>query len=141
MILFEGIYSWDGKRKGAELPVSWWPGSYKIKIIDLKAKFPGVILLKPYLCIFSCEGTEFSVKDKFHNLALKICKKYKIDPEKIMWVEKHSGDNNKTTDVAIVESYTKIGKEKIYKTTWRQVRPNEENYILQAVTKSDSLAT
>lgn len=133
MILFEGRYSWDGKKRGSEMPVSWWPGSYKIKIIDLKAKSPGVILLKPYLCLFSSEGTEFCVKDKFHNLAVKICKKYNLDPEKVMWIENDSRKNLEATDVAVIESTTKIGNEKIYKTIWRQIRPNEESFIRRTI--------
>lgn len=133
MILFEGRYQWDGKKRGTEFPVSWWPGSYQIKIIDLKAKFPGVILLKPYLCIFSSEDTEYSVRDKFHNLAVKISRDFNLDPEKVMWIEKGSGRVTELTEVAVVEAMTRIGNEKIFKTIWHEIRPNEISFIRQAV--------
>ncbi len=135
MILFDGKYSWDGKKTGSEPPVSWWPGSYKIKIIDLRASFPGVIHLKPYLCLFAEEDTKFSVKDKFHNLAVKICKAYDLDPEKVMWIENYSDGKINLTDIAVIEKITTIGKEIIYKTNWRHVRPNEEKFIATAVAR------
>lgn len=137
MILYEGKYSWDGTKTDDEPPVSWWPGSYNIKIIDLRASNPGVIHLKPYLCLFSEENSQYSVKERFHNLAVKICKKYDLDPEKVMWIESFSDGMTKLSDIAVIEKITTIGNEIIYKTNWRQVRPNEEAFIARAVEREN----
>ena len=37
MILHDFIYEWDGKTMSGEKPVSWWPGSYHVKILKLGA--------------------------------------------------------------------------------------------------------
>ena len=34
MIIFNGKYSWDGKKDGVHKPVSWWPGSHYLTIVD-----------------------------------------------------------------------------------------------------------
>jgi hypothetical protein len=129
MIIYEGKYDWDGKKTDSSPPISWWPGSYMIKIIDLRDSHPEIIHIKPYLCIFSTTGDDYCVKNKFQNLAVKICRQFNIDPEKVMWIETLSGGKTQDMDVATLEKVTIIGNEKLYKTVWRHIRPNEEVFI------------
>lgn len=129
MIIFEGKYHWDGTKKGDSNPISWWPGTYRLKIVDLTVKHPEVIHIKPYLCLFSCADSDYCVKNKFHNLAVKISNEFHLNPEKVLWIENFSTARHNNLDVAIIELVTTIGGEKIYKTIWRQIRPNEKELI------------
>ncbi len=131
MIIFNGNYTWDGKKNDAKKPVSWWPGSYRVKIVDVRSKAPGVIHMKPYVCIFSDSESDYSVKNTFHNLAISISENFDLNPEKVLWIKNSPETEAFSAIVATLEKVTKIGKNTIYKTIWRQARPNEEMLIAQ----------
>ena len=129
MIIFDGKYDWDGKKRGDKFPVIWWPGSYRIKIIDLQALSPGVIHIKPYLCLFSGIDSEYNIKTRFERFAVQVADEFNLDPEKILWVESLSKEKVLEMDVAMLETVTKLRNETIYKTIWRQIHPNEIKLI------------
>ena len=51
MILHDFIYEWDGKSTDGEKPVSWWPGSYHVKIVRLGTDSEDISYLVPMVVI------------------------------------------------------------------------------------------
>lgn len=95
MKLFDGKYSWDGKRHDTMEPVTWFPGAYNIKIFDLASKTEQIQHLKPFLCIYSETGEGMSISNNPVKFAQHICKDFSLDLEKVLWVEElveHSGE-------------------------------------------------
>ena len=86
---------------------------------------PGVIHIKPYLCLFSGIDSEYNIKTRFERFAVQVAEAFNLDPEKILWVETLSKEDVPEMDVAMLETVTKLKNETIYKTIWRQIRPNE----------------
>ena len=127
MVIYEGLFEWDGKKRSERFPISWWPGSYRIKIIDLSDRTPGAIMIRPYLCILSDTGEGFSIKNTFERFALSVCDKFDLDVEKVLWVEEKSINEN--MGAAMVKAVMKIGDKPIYETTWRPIRPNEMELV------------
>jgi hypothetical protein len=133
MVIYEGKFEWDGKKRTDRFPISWWPGSYRIKIIDLKDRSPGAILMRPYLCILSDTGNGFSIKNTFERFALSVCDAFGLDVEKVLWIEENSINENK--GAALVKPVMKIGSKPIYETTWRPIRPNEMDLVNACLTE------
>ena len=60
MILHDITYEWDGKSRAGKKPISWWPGSYRVRIVKLGDDTKGISYLFPIAVIFkSKETTEF----------------------------------------------------------------------------------
>lgn len=135
MIIFNGKYSWDGKKRSASAPVTWWPGSYNIRIIDLNVMMPGVHHIKPYVCIFSDTGNGFSVRNTFQHLAVAIAGEFGLDPTRVLWIEHFPERKSDRMDAATIEAVTIIGSQIIYKAIWRSVMPNEINLIQSCLTE------
>jgi hypothetical protein len=133
MVIFDGKFEWDGKKRSEKFPISWWPGSYQIKIIDLKDRAPGAVLMRPYLCILSDTGEGFSIKNTFERFALSVCDKFGLEVEKVLWVEENAINEN--MGAAMVKAVMKIGGKYIYETTWRPIRPNEMNLVESCLTE------
>jgi hypothetical protein len=133
MVIFEGKFQWDGKKRSNRFPISWWPGSYRIKIIDLRDRAPGAVLMRPYLCILSDTGEGFSIKNTFERFALSVCDQFNLDVEKVLWVEEHSINENK--GAALVKPVMKIGNKNIYETIWHPIRPNEMELVESCLTE------
>ena len=133
MVIFDGTFEWDGKKRSDRFPISWWPGSYRIKIVDLRDRMPGAILMRPYLCILSDTGDGFSIKNTFERFAMSVCDRFGLDVEKVLWVEEHSINDNR--GAALVEPVMKIGGKPIYKTLWRPIRPNEMKLVESCLTE------
>ncbi len=133
MVIFDGTFEWDGKKRSEGFPISWWPGSYQIKIVDLRDRMPGVILIRPYLCILSDTGNGFSIKNTFERFAMSVCERFGLDVEKVLWVEEHVINENR--GAAMVEPVMKIGGKSIYKTIWRPIRPNEMKLMESCLTE------
>ena len=128
MILFEGKYSWPGERKTYSKPVSWWPGCYWLKIIDLSIALPSIYHLKPYLCLIADMGEGVGIGSKFQNLAESICEKFSLEIKRVLWVE-YSPQYGKGMKVATLKPETVIGGRTLYSVTWRPVMPNEMEMI------------
>ncbi len=128
MILFDGIYSWSGKKHSGEHPVSWWPGSYRIKIVDLSDTTPnGVLHMKPCVCLFADTGKGFNIRNNFQYFAKSICKEFGLNLNKVLWVEFFS--QGRTMDVATLEEGPRVGRETLYKVHWRPVHTYEIQWI------------
>ncbi|GAB6095282.1 hypothetical protein JCM14469_15340 [Desulfatiferula olefinivorans] len=127
MVIFDGTYEWDGKKRSAAPPISWWPGSYKLKIVDLRDRMPGVAVIKPFVCILSDTGKGFNIKNTFEKFALNVCDHFGLDVSKVLWVEDAPGNPDEAA--AVVRPISRMGKNPVYETTWRPVRPNEQALV------------
>lgn len=124
MILHDTIYEWDGKSNDGEKPVAWWPGAYRIRIVDLTAKNPGMIHLKyrAVICRNCDKGT--SIRNCIENFARKISQKYELDIGRVLWVEISQKDP-KDVQVATLKKVSPMGGNDLYSASWRPARPNE----------------
>ncbi|WP_457551083.1 hypothetical protein [Desulfobacula sp.] len=125
MILHDFIYEWDGKSTKGEKPISWWPGSYHVKIIKLatdKKKISYLVHTAVILKNASAKPNMMntSLKNYIHNFAMKISKEYDIDIDKTLWIELDD-----KIRVAQLKANQKIAPEMRYSISWRPIRPNE----------------
>ncbi len=127
MILHDFIYEWDGKTEGTEKPVSWWPGAYHVKIVDL-ASDENIRYLVPIAVLLKNAKTNTSMntslKNYIYNFAQKISKQYDLDMEKILWVE-----IDDRISVTRLSPDTNFLPTTIYAISWRPIRPNELEMI------------
>ncbi len=124
MILHDFIYTWDGKSKAGEKPISWWPGSYRVKIIKLGDNSKKISYLFPMAVIFKStrtpEAMNTSLKNYIDSFAKKIARTYGLDIDKTLWVE--LGDE---ILLAQLHPDRMLGDETLYSISWRPARPNE----------------
>ena len=138
MILFDGIYSWSGKTGTGKRPVSWWPGSYKVKIIDLSDTTPnGVFHMRPWICLFTDTGKGFNVRNHFQYFAQSICQEFGLVLQKVLWVEYFP--HGRPMDVAVIKEGALIGRERLYTVQWRTVRDDEVSLIQSHPSLQDGL--
>jgi len=128
MILYDGIYSWSGKTSSGKRPVSWWPGSYRVKIVDLSDTTPdGVFHIKPVICLFADTGKGFNVRNHFQYFAQSICQEFGLRLNKVLWVEYYP--EGPTMDVATLNEGAMVGKERLYTVHWRPIHEDEAQLI------------
>ena len=128
MIIYDGKYSWTGKKQTQVHPVSWWAGAYWLKIIDLSKEDNQVVVLKPIVVIVSDTGEGASATNCASELVKSVCRDFKLDIHKIIWVEYHPGPPP-YMEVAKFKPVTTINHEVFYQTQWRAVTRNELEMI------------
>lgn len=94
MAIFDGRYSWSGKREDQHEPIAWFPGAYDVKIVDLREKNKNVSFLKPYLCIFTNTGKGHSVSANPERFAKRLCIDFSLELEKVFWVEQEKDNRD-----------------------------------------------
>jgi hypothetical protein len=124
MIIYDGKYSWSGKKHTQTHPVSWWAGAYRLKIIDLAKSSGDVLVLKPIVVIVSDTGEGASATNCAPELVKSVCRDFKLDIQKLIWVEYQAGPPPHM-DVAKFKPVTTISNEMFYQTAWRAIRPTE----------------
>ncbi|MBU0971764.1 MAG: hypothetical protein KKC20_14005 [Proteobacteria bacterium] len=128
MILHDISYEWDGKSKAGEKPISWWPGSYRVRIVKLGDNTKAISYLFPIAVLFKSQKTtepmNTSLKNYIDNFATKISAAYGLDIEKTLWIE--LGDQ---IQVAQLHPDRKLSDKTLYTISWRQARPNELSMI------------
>jgi len=128
MILHDFIYKWDGKSIAGEKPVSWWPGSYHVRIVKLATDDKDISYLIPIAVILKNARLNptmnTSLKNHIHVFAQKISKKYNLIMEKTLWVEMEN-----TIRVTRINPDPKLIPAKLYSLPWRPIRPNELTMI------------
>ena len=91
MILHDFIYEWDGKSTSGEKPISWWPGSYRVRIVKLETEETGLSYLIPFAVILknvkAPATINISLRNCIHNFAQKISNEYDLDINKTLWIE------------------------------------------------------
>lgn len=88
MDIFNGIYSWDGKRHGTRDPIAWFAGSYHLLIHDLEAGSHRITHLKQYICIYAETGKGHSISAHPEKFAKHVCTDFSLELERVLWVEK-----------------------------------------------------
>ncbi len=128
MILHDITYEWDGKSKLGEKPISWWPGSYRVRIVKLGDNTKEISYLFPVAVIFKSqkitETLNTSLKNYIDNFAKKISKTYDLEIDKTLWVELSD-----KIRVAQLNPDRKLSNETLYTISWRPARPNELSMI------------
>ena len=139
MIIYDGKYSWSGKKKDGLRPISWWPGDYRLKIIDLSKDRSDVYIIKPVIIMVSDTGKGFSVKNHFQNLAKNICRDFNFDISRVLWIDYYTKPIP-YMEVAMFKPLTKIGSEIIYSVKWRPIMLNELEVIKNFVSEAGIIA-
>lgn len=132
MTIFNGTYSWDGTKTDANDPISWFPGSCELSIIDFSQQDSGVSYLKPVLCVFtqSSHGHSISVNpDKF---ARKICSDFSLDMEKVLWAQMNGSDDSPCEILSFQKSIV-VGEKTIYTVTRRPPLHGEKKLIKEGL--------
>ena len=128
MILHDFTYKWDGKSHDGTQPITWWPGAYRVKIIELGSASRGVQYLIPRAVIMKgikTDGTlNTALQNCIHTFAEKLSNEYDLDIHKTLWVE--VGD---TIRVAHLNPARKLTDKTLFSFSWRQIRPNELKMI------------
>ncbi len=128
MILHDFIYEWDGKTVSGEKPVSWWPGSYHVRIVKLGTDNDNISYLFSTAVLLKNARTQkpmnTSLKNYIHNFAKKISKEYKLNISKTLWIELDD-----KIRVAHLNPDQKVVPEILYSISWRSIRPNELELI------------
>lgn len=124
MITHDFIYEWDGKSKNGEKPVSWWPGAYHVRIVQLAKAETGIRFLVPTAVLLKNARTNpemnTSLKNYIHTFAEKISKQYELEMEKTLWIE-----IDDTIRVTRLQPNPKVVSAIMFDVTWRDIRPNE----------------
>ncbi len=128
MVLHDFIYEWDGKSRRGEKPVSWWPGSYHVRIVRLGTDSLHVQYLLQAAVLLKNARTHptmnTSLKNYIHNFAFKIARKYDLDLQKTLWVEIAD-----TILATRVHPDARLPDAAVYAAPWRPIRPNELKLI------------
>jgi hypothetical protein len=128
MIIFDGKYSWSGKKNSEFHPISWWAGAYWLKIIDLSKNGDSVLMLKPIIVIVADTGEGASATNCASELVKSICRDFDLDIRKVLWVEYHPGPPDHMK-IGKFTSMATLHEETLYTTAWRPIRRDELEMI------------
>ncbi len=128
MLIYEGEYTWNGNRTSYDRPISWWPGSYNLKIVDISFPYENVYMFKPVVCMFSSIDKGVISTNCIQNLAKKICKEFKLKLNRVLWIEKFPTESE-YMEVVLFKKITSIGSENLYGIKRRPVMVNELKII------------
>lgn len=87
MEVYNGIYSWDGKKRDGRDPVAWFPGSYHLYIYAIGKDNGNVTSFRQHLCLYSETGAGHSISAQPEKFAKHVCEDFSIDLERTLWVE------------------------------------------------------
>ena len=133
MNIFNGKYSWDGKKHDDREPIAWFPGAYELKIISLtESGSEKVRYLKPYLCIFSATGEGVSVSANPEKFAKQICNDFSLDIEKVLWVEDLQQEPDRF-EISVFTRTSKLGDSVFYHVDKRKAISGEVQLIEKAL--------
>lgn len=129
MLLHDFIYEWDGKTRDGKSPISWWPGSYHVKIIKLSTDDEKVSFLVSHAVLLKNARINptmnTSLRSYIHTFAKKISSKYNLDIKKTLWVEM----DGETFRAARINPDPRAVSPRMFDVAWREVRPNEMELI------------
>lgn len=137
MEIYNGIYSWDGKRHGNREPIAWFPGSYNLRIFDIGAQGGNITSLKRFLCIYSETGSGHSISAHPEKFAKQVCRDFGLDLERVLWVEElYNG--GKRYEVVVFSRSSKMGETMFYRVSKRPPTDNDLKTIAAELTKNSS---
>ena len=124
MIVYDGVYKWDGKQRNGQAPVCWWPGEYRIRIIRLNAENPKVHFLKDHVVLCRNLGKGTSIQNYIQNFARLVSVEYHLKMEKTLWVEFLNIPRGEIL-VAKMNRVADMGGQGLFTAAWRPILPNE----------------
>ncbi len=125
MIVFDGKYSWNGTKRGSSKPVSWWPGAYWLKIINLSQSYGNIHMLKPIIIFAAETDNGHCVRHRYQDLVKNVCRDFKLQLEKLLWIAYNVNSPNQI-ETAAFELITRLGSEVFFSVRWRPILPNEQ---------------
>ncbi len=128
MAIYDGRYSWTGKREDEFEPIAWFPGAYDLKIIDLRERNIGVSFIRPFLCIFTNTGKGHSISANPEKFAKRICIDFSLDFEKVLWVEQDKEDQEKYEIIRFIKC-GKLSETSFYQVQRRSPTAGERTLI------------
>jgi hypothetical protein len=128
MIIFNGKYTWDGKTDDGHKPVSWWPGSQHLTIVDLSDEKTDVLMLKPFLVLAADTKELYSIQKRYQDLIIGVCREFNLELQKVLWV-RYNRDGENEMEVAVLKLLTGKGPYRVFDLKWRPVMDNEKNLI------------
>jgi hypothetical protein len=128
MIVFNGKYTWDGKKDGDHKPVSWWPGSQHLTVVDFSHEKTDVVMLKPFVVLASDTKEGYSIHKRYQDLIIGVCREFNIDLQKVLWVRYARAAKNEM-QVAVLKFFGGKGPYRVYDLKWRAVMANERKLV------------
>ncbi|GEM_PF-179128 len=128
-ILYDGIYEWDGQSRNGKKPFCWWPGSYRIRIVDITSDNPDVLYLKSEAVICKNAGTGTSIKNCVHNFAKTISAEFNLEIEKVLWVEIDRKDASDIQVANLSPVKRALDGSSLFSAKWRPARTNELEFL------------
>ncbi len=140
MIIFNGKFTWDGKTDTGNKPVSWWPGSQYLTIVDISAEKTDVVMLKPFIVLASDAREAYSIHKRYQDLIVGVCREFDLDIQKVLWVRCNRDVENEMK-VAVLKLLTGKGPYRVFDLKWRAVMPNERKLVDSILPLSSGLKT
>ena len=128
MIIFNGKFTWDGKSDSGHKPVSWWPGSQYLTIVDVSAQKTDVVMLKPFIVLASDAREAYSIHKRYQDLIVGVCREFDLEIQKVLWVRCNRDAENEMK-VAVLKLLTGKGPYRVFDLKWRTVMPNERKLV------------
>ena len=132
MAIFNGRYRWDGTKKDDLDPIAWNPGSYDVKILDLRTPAGNVDYLKPVICLYAGTGEGQSISANPEKFAKRICCDFSLEIERVLWVEDHLFEQDRY-EIIIFSRAGRMGKGFFYRTDKRKALVSEVKLIEKAL--------
>jgi hypothetical protein len=128
MIIFNGKFTWDGRKADGHKPVSWWPGSQHLTIVDLSDEKTDVVMLKPYLVLAADAKEGYSIHKRYQDLIIGVCREFNLEIQKVLWVRYHR-DAEKDMEVAVLKFLIGKGPYSVFDLKWRPIMANEKRLL------------
>ncbi len=132
MAIFSGRYSWDGRKTDDKDPISWFPGAYDLKIINLEDSVNSISFMRPYLCIFTNTGSGYSVSANPEKFAKRICVDFSLPIERVLWVEQQEKDSD-VFEIILFQKKNQVGDHIFYTIERRKPTENELRLIRKSL--------
>lgn len=128
MIVYDGVYKWDGKQRNGQTPVCWWPGEYRIRIIKLNSGTAKIHFLKEHAVLCRNMGKGTSIQNYVQNFARLVSAKHNLQMEKTLWVEFLNVPREEIV-VANMNRVAGMSGTGLFKPSWRPILPNEKEIL------------
>ncbi len=123
--IYDGIYQWEGKSRNGKKPFCWWPGVYRMRIVDISSGDPDVLYLKSKAVICRNAGAGTSIKNCIQNFAKTISEEFNLEIGKVLWVEIDKHDINDIQVANLSPLKHALGGNTLFAAKWRPAMPNE----------------
>jgi hypothetical protein len=138
-VVFHGRYSWDGTKVDSREPISWYPGSCDLTIIDLGQLQEGITQLRPFLCLFVQGNQGHSISVNPEKFAQRICADFSLCMDKVLWVEVLDQRTQHYSVISFRQTLS-IGPKTLYTYSRRAPMAGEQTLIQQHVQATEPMA-